>query len=148
MTLSTSQKIIYSLVLLGIAILVTIPDVVFSFLFELFHLFFELLFILFEWLESSLDTVIEHLLETELHQTQTIVFYLIVLIIAYPAYYLYKKLKQLYLRLKRNFQTAQSSLNNLKSDVKFFWHDMTLIDRMKGLVITIGLLYLASFLFM
>jgi hypothetical protein len=87
MTLSTTQKITYSLVLIGLAIIVTIPDVVIGFLLEIFHLLFELAFIIFEWLESSLDNVVEHLLNTELHATQTIVFYLIMAIFAYPFYY-------------------------------------------------------------
>ena len=42
---TTYRKILYGLVLIGIVIIMTMPDVVMGLLFELVHLFFELLFI-------------------------------------------------------------------------------------------------------
>lgn len=42
----------------------------------------------FEWIESTLDTLVEHLLHTDIRQTQIIVFYLLVGIAALPFYYL------------------------------------------------------------
>ena len=68
--------------------MIAMPDVVIGFLFELVHLFFEIVFISFEWIESTLDHLVEHLFETELHQTQTIVFYVMVGIFLFPLYYL------------------------------------------------------------
>ncbi len=40
--------ILYALILIGIAIMLAIPDVVIGLLYEVVHLFFELLFISFE----------------------------------------------------------------------------------------------------
>ena len=60
----TYRKILYGLALIGIVIIITMPDVVMGLLFELVHFFFELLFISFEWIESTLDkhrrTLIPH----------------------------------------------------------------------------------------
>lgn len=148
MILSTSQKITYSLVLIGLAIIVTVPDIVFSLLMEIFHLIFELAFIIFEWLESSLDHVVEHLLETELHATQTIVFYLILAIFAYPVYYLWQKLKQLFQYLKGSVGQCQTQLSYFKADTGFYWQSLPWLDKLKVCVIVVGSLYLASFFFM
>ena len=71
----TYRKILYGLALIGIVIMITMPDVLIGFLFELVHLFFEVLFISFEWIETLFDHIVEDLFHTELHQTQTIVFY-------------------------------------------------------------------------
>lgn len=148
MILSTSQKITYSLVLIGLAIIVTVPDVVFSFIMEIFHLLFELAFILFEWLESSLDHLVEHLLHTELHETQTIVFYLILTLFAYPIYYLWKKLNKLYGYLKGSAGYCQTQWSYLKADTGFYWQGLPWLDRAKVFAIVLGSLYLASFFFM
>ena len=95
------RKVIqYGLAIIGIAIILTMPDVLMGLLFELVHFFFELLFIIFEWVESTLDKLIEHLFHTELHETQIIVFYLIVCILLLPLYYLWRMLKRLFFWLK------------------------------------------------
>lgn len=148
MILSTSQKITYSLVLIGLAIIVTVPDVVFSFIMEIFHLIFELVFIIFEWLESSLDHVVEHLFETELHTTQTIVFYLLLVIFAYPIYYLWQKLTKFYQYLKGSVGQCQTQLSYFKADTEFYWQGLPWLDKLKVCVIVVGSLYLSSFFFM
>lgn len=116
-----------------------------GFLFELVHFFFELLFIIFEWVESTLDKVIEHLFDTELHETQTIVFYLMVGIVLLPLYYLWRMLLRVFLGLKKTLP-ATWTLNKIR--VTLFWRDLSLIDKIKWIAITVGAIYLASFLFM
>ncbi len=145
MILTTHQKISYGLVLIGIVIMITMPDVVIGLLFELAHLLFEVMFISFEWLESLLDHLVEHLLHTELHQTQTIVFYLLVGIAAYPFYYLWRKLLRLFFWLKASLLTAWVVYKN---HAIVYWQDSPLIDKIKVLVIAAGAIYLASFIFM
>ncbi|NOS88866.1 MAG: hypothetical protein HOP34_10080 [Methylococcaceae bacterium] len=148
MSLSTTQKITYSLVLIGLTIIVTVPDVVFGFIMEIFHLLFELVFILFEWLESTLDHLVEHLFHTDLHTTQIIVFYLILTLFAYPAFYLWQKLNKLCAYLKDSAGYCQDQLSYLKADTGFYWQGLPWLDRAKVFAIVLGSLYLASFFFM
>ena len=114
-------------------------------LFELVHFFFELLFITFEWIESTLDKLVEHLFHTELHQTQIIVFYLLVVITVFPLYYLSRMLLRLFFRLK---ETLLSAWTLYKTRAALYWQDLSLIDKIKLIVITVGAIYLASFIFM
>ncbi|MEI6268286.1 MAG: hypothetical protein WCP01_05335 [Methylococcaceae bacterium] len=145
MILTTHQKITFGLVLIGIVILLTMPDVVIGLLTELVHLFFEVLFISFEWLESLLDHVVEHLLHTELHETQTIVFYILMGIVALPLYYLWRVLPGVFFRTKENLQVIWTQYKNQTS---LYWQELSLIDKIKVVIITVGAFYLASFLVM
>lgn len=142
----TNRKILqYSLALIVIVVLIAMPDVVIGLLFELVHFLFELLFIAFEWVESTLDKLIEHLFHTELHETQIIVFYLIVGIVLLPIYYLWRILKRLFFRLK---ETLPETWMLYKIRATLFWQGLSLIDKIKIIAIAAGAIYLASFLFM
>ena len=145
MILTTHQKIIFGLVLISIVIFLTMPDVVIGLLIELVHLFFEVVVISFEWLESLLDHVVEHLLHTELHETQTIVFYILMGIVALPLYYLWRVLPGFFSRTKDNVQVIWVQYKN---QAGLYWQELSLIDKIKVAVITVGALYLASFLVM
>jgi hypothetical protein len=142
----TNRKMLqYGLALIGLVVIMTMPDVIMGLLFELVHFFFELLFIIFEWVESTLDKVIEHLFHTELHETQIIVFYLMVGIVLLPLYYLWRMLMRLFFRLKETLP-ATWALYKIRATV--FWQDLSLTGKIKLIAITIGTIYLASFLFM
>ena len=141
----TYRKILYGLVLVGIVIMITMPDVLMGFLFELVHLFFELLFIAFEWIETFFDHIVEDLFHTELHQTQTIVFYLLVGLFLFPLYYLWRLLRRLFFRLKE-ILLEEWALNKIRATD--YWRDSSLIGKIKLIVIILGAIYLASFLFM
>jgi hypothetical protein len=145
--ISTTYRkfLLYGSALIGIVIMITMPDVVIGLLFEVVHFFFELLFILFEWVESTLDKLIEHLFHTELHETQTIVFYLIVGIVLLPLYYLWRMLKRLFYWSK---ETLPLKWMLYKTQAIFYWQDLSLFDKIKWIAITVGAIYLASFLFM
>jgi len=145
MILTTHQKITFGLVLISIVIFLTMPDVVIGLLIELAHLFFEVVVISFEWLESLLDHVVEHLLHTELHETQTIVFYILMGIVALPLYYLWCVLPGVFFRTKENVQVIWAQYKN---QIGLYWQDLSLIDKIKVVVITVGAFYLASFLVM
>ena len=148
----TYRKILYGLALIGIVIIITMPDVVMGLLFELVHFFFELLYevadISFEWIETLLDKIVEHLFHTELHQTQIIVFYLIMGIALLPLYYLWRMLLRLFFRLKENLHAAHAAWTLYKTRVILYWQDLSLIDKIKLIVITAGAIYLASFIFL
>jgi hypothetical protein len=141
----TYRKIFYGLVLIGVVIMITMPDVLMGFLFELVHLFFEVLFISFEWIETLFDHIVEDLFHTELHQTQTIVFYLLVGLFVFPLYYLWRILRRLSFRLKEML-LEEWALNKIRATD--YWRDSSLIGKIKLIVIILGAIYLASFLFM
>ncbi|MDD5319059.1 MAG: hypothetical protein PHD43_00320 [Methylococcales bacterium] len=141
---STYRKILYGLALLGFISIVIMPDVVMGLLFELVHLFFELLFISFEWIESTLDTLVEHLFHTDLHQTQAIVFYLLLGMILYVAYNLWRVLSSLFSRLTNNMLTAWTEQ---KTRASIYWQELSLIKKTILFSFIAGSLYLASFLF-
>jgi len=141
-----NRKILqYSLAFIVIVVLIAMPDVVMGLLFELVHFFFELLFIAFEWVESTLDKLIEHLFHTELHETQVIVFYVLVGIVLLPLYYLWRMLKRLFLRLK---ESLPATFSHYKNRTTLFWQDLSLVGKIKLIAITVVAIYLASFLFM
>ena len=139
------RKIIYGLALIGIVIMITMPDVVMGFLFETSPSLLRGIASAFESIESLLDKIVEHLFDTELHQTQTIVFYLLVGLFVFPLYYLGRMLLRLFFRLK---ETLIEEWALKKTSAILFWQDLSLIDKIKWIVITVGAIYLASFIVM
>lgn len=140
--------ILYSLILIGIAIMLIIPDVVMGLLFEVVHLFFELLYISFEWLESILDTIVEHLFHTELHETQIIVFYLIMAIVAVPLYYLWRIMLRAIVQLKQTSLKIQDALNLYRAQASLYWRNLPFYFKIIMILFSAGMLYLSSLLFM
>ena len=154
MILSTYQKTVYGLALAGIVIMLAMPDVVIGLLAELLHIVFELLFevadISFEWIETLFDHLVEHLFHTELHQTQIIVFYLLMSIAAYPFYYLCRLLLRRFFRFKETLP-ATGALYKARAAfyrhaAVIYWQDLPLTDKIKWLALAAGAVYLASFL--
>jgi len=156
MILTTYQKIIYGLVLLGIVVMVTIPDMVIELSTELFHLIFELIFevadVTFESVETMLDNVIEHLFHTGLHDTQIIVYYVIVSVLAYPLYRLARVLLRYLFLILTAIPIKYADYKNqwllLRQDISYYWQKLPFISKLKWVLITTSILYLASFLVM
>jgi hypothetical protein len=156
MILTTYQKIIYGLVFLGIVVMVTIPDMVIELSTELFHLIFELIFevadVTFESVETMLDNVIEHLFHTGLHDTQIIVYYVIVSVLAYPLYRLVRVLLRYLFRILTAIPIKYADYKNqwllLRQDISYYWQKLPFISKLKWVLITTSVLYLASFLVM
>ena len=156
MIITTYQKIVYGLALLGIVVMVTIPDVVIELTTELFHLVFELIFevadVTFESVETLLDNVIEHLLHTELHDTQIIVYYVIVSLLAYPIYRLVRivlgLLFRLFVFIPLKYADYKTQWLLLRQDISYYWQKLAFISKLKWVLIATATLYLASFLVM
>lgn len=106
MTTLAYQKAVNATCLVGVAGMLTMPDVILGVLLELAHLMFELVHFLFEVFESALDHLVEHLLHTEPKETQIIVFYLILAMGLGAAYYLSKAALRFFQALKISLQTA------------------------------------------
>ena len=86
----------------GIVTLIILPDVVFGLFFGLMHLLLEILHMIFEFIEVNLDRLVEHIFETDVHQTQVIVFYLMLSIALGGLYYLWSFLPRVYYQSKEN----------------------------------------------
>ncbi len=132
------QKLLFHLSLFGItiSILVGFYDLIFGSLWEFLHLIFEVI-------EMTLDRIIEHLFETDLRQTQLIVFYILLAIGAILIYLVWKVLVQLFMGVGRNLGNDWS---DLREAIAGDWQGMSMINRV--ILITLFLLvnYLASFL--
>jgi hypothetical protein len=132
------QKFIFHLSLFGIAIslLVNFYDVVFGYLFESLHIVFELI-------EMGLDNLIEHTFETELHETQLIVFYILLVLGSVLIYFVWKVLVEL---CSGTGAWLSNELAELKTAITHDWSGMTITHRVIYISIFILVNYLASFL--
>jgi len=156
MIITTYQKIVYGLGLLGIVVMLTIPDMVIELSTELLHFVFELIFevadVTFEAVETMLDHLVEHLFHTGLHDTQVIVFYIIVSTLAYPLYRLARVVLRTLFRLINSIPTTYTNYKIqwllLRQDMAYYWQQLPFITKLKWVLIATSTLYLASFLVM
>jgi hypothetical protein len=109
--LSINRNVAFSLVLTGIVIVILLFDAVFELLFELIH-------VSFEFVEEMLDMLIEHIFHKDLHDTQVIVFYLMLSVAGFALYKLLRALPNRYRELKRNLVTGWSQL---KKEILAYW---------------------------
>jgi hypothetical protein len=116
------RKFIFQLSLFGIAIsiLVGMYDVIFGYLFEGLH-------IIFEMIESSLDELIEHFFHTELHDTQTIAFYILFTVGLFVAYLVYKSLRHIYRGVRQGWHDEWAELRTVASSD---WHNLPVANKM------------------
>lgn len=130
------QLWVWGFILAAVITVVAIPDVVFGLLFELFHFLFEhvleFIHIVFEFTESTLDHLIEHLFHTGVHETQVIVFYILVSFGLYVLYRLWRVLPPFFLRCKNN-QIAYWSRK--KASLLYYWQEQSLFNKIKLVVI-------------
>lgn len=122
-------KIIFISVVLGIVML--IPDVVFGLAYELLHG-------LYEVLEEVFDVLVEYLFDTGTHETQIIVFYLLLALIAYGLYQLWR----LFLRWYDTFKTACAQR---LSEALLYWQASSLLRKIE--IMGIGLAAIGFLIF-
>ena len=143
MDASDKLKYLKVLGLILLAIIVFFPDVVFELTIHtleiVFEAFLELTHILFEGLESVLDHIVEALFETELHSTQTIVFYILLSIGIYLLY----RVGRMVMRL---FRKCQKVWNDFRAEHKLnvvgYWRGLTVLEKVKWVLISSLLIYL------
>jgi uncharacterized membrane protein (UPF0136 family) len=133
----TYQKLLFHLSLFGIAIsiLVGFSDVIFGSLWEFFHLIFEVI-------EMALDRLIEDFFETDLHDTQTIVFYIMLVIGGILIYFVRKALVHLFSGVDRNLKHEWTEL---RTAIAEDWRGMSMTNRVIWISVLILVNYLASF---
>jgi hypothetical protein len=115
-------KIIAISVAIGCVVL--IPDTVFGLLYEISHA-------LFEVLEEGFDLLIEHLFHTGTHETQIIVFYLLLSLILYGLY----RLWHLSLRWYSAFKITWA---RQKSNALLYWRESSVLRKIGIVSITLA----------
>lgn len=142
------KKIKYGLFIVGTIILLIAPDMIANMLMTIVHFIFALILhlaeVTFEGLESLLDRIVEYFFDTEVHETQTIVFYLMILIALFPLYFLCRVLPGFFIWLKEILITTWA---RHKSNVIIYWEDLSSHDKIKMTILAILAAYLILFLF-
>jgi hypothetical protein len=140
------QLIIGGVILVAVGSVLVMPAAVFGLLLELFHFLFEhfieLSHIAFEMIESGLDHLIEFLFETSLHDTQVIVFYILVAFASYWLYRLWRAVPPFCRRWKNN-QIAYWTRK--KESFFYYWREQLLINKIKW--IAIGVVSIIGYIF-
>lgn len=139
---NTKFLVINASILAAILSILVFPDVLFGLFFELLHLCLEFAHILFEFVESTLDHVIEHLFDTDLHATQVIVFYIILSLLFFGVVGLWRAVRSGYSRVKRNLITFWGWE---KSTCSIYWLGLSVFQKISLYLILATGLYLASF---
>lgn len=131
-------KFTFHLSLLGIlvSILVGLYDVIFGSIWEFCHLVFEVV-------EMGLDRVVEHTFETEVHETQLIVFYILLTIGGFLIYFAWKILVEIAKGIGHVFSNEWAEL---KTAVISDWGAMSMTNKIFLISIFLLVNYLASFL--
>ena len=144
----THKKIKYGLFIIGAIILLIAPDMIANILITIVHFIFALILhlaeVTFEGLESLLDKIVEYFFDTELHETQTIVFYLMILIVLFPLYCLSRVLPGFFIWLKEILITTWT---RHKNNVIIYWQDLSPHDKIKMTILPILAAYLIFSLF-
>jgi len=156
MILTTFHKFFYGLLLLGLVLMITIPDVVIDLSIQFFHLVFEfinhMVHVIFEAIETMLDKVVHYLFNTDQHDTEIIVYYLIIGLSAYPIFRLGRYILRLLFLLMAIIPNQYAYFKNhwllLRQDAIYYWQQLPFIIKLKWIFIACSALYLASFLVM
>ncbi len=144
------KKIYYSLGVLLFFMMIIIPDVIIGFVIEILHalweLFVELIHISFEGIESMLDHMVEETFHTDLHATQIIVFYIMMIFIMPIVYFLWRLL----LRKTKNLIQSLNDLIIIHDDhlLNLYWHNTSMQKKIGWGFSTLIVIYLSTFLFM
>lgn len=119
--------------------LLTLLTVILLYPLEVLHLAMELshylleillhgLYLGFEYSEMGLDHVIEHLFHTGLHQTQVIVFYILVSCALIALYFIARRLPALCMRAINQQLLFWS---RKKASILYYWGEQTLVEKMR-----------------
>ena len=130
MTSSIFRSLIFKLSVIGVVfgLLLNFGD-------SIIHLIFESIHILFEIVEVTLDNIVETLFETGVHQTQIIVFYLMIVIAVVVLYYSYHALLGCY-------RFIVATCVEFKTITVTFWQNLNLMHKIACIIGLITLIIL------
>ncbi|TRW89702.1 PilZ domain-containing protein [Candidatus Methylobacter oryzae] len=135
------RKWINAFILAAVITVITLPDVIFGLLAGLFHFLFEvflhILHLAFEFIESNLDHLVEHLFETDVHATQIIVFYILLPFVFYGLYLLWRATPIFYRWCKRKLIVYWS---RKKANLLFYWREQSSLNKCKLVVIAVSVI--------
>ncbi|MDO9424873.1 MAG: PilZ domain-containing protein [Methylobacter sp.] len=133
------QRWINGFLLAVVLTAIVAPDIVFGLLFEPLHFlyehFLEFFHIVFEFIESHLDDLVEHLFHTDTKQTQIIVFYILVSFGLYGLYRLWRVLPHFCRHSKENLLAIYTYK---KASLLCYWWEQSLFNKIKLVVIGIA----------
>lgn len=104
--------------------------------------FLHMLHLLFEYLEQGLDHIVEHFFHTGTHETQVIVFYILVSLGFTVLYFLGRKVPAAYTRLSSRLLLYGA---RKKSSCLYYWGEQTLANKIK--IIGISTAAIASYIY-
>jgi len=110
--------------------------------YHLLQIFLHILHLVFKSLEMSLDQVIEHLFHTGTHETQIIVFYVLVIFGLVALYFFGRMALSAFVRVRKRLLLYWS---RKKASCLYFWGHQTLLDKIKivgiGTTAIVGYIY-------
>lgn len=137
------KQIFRGLTAICILVIFLLPHLVMEWVTEALHalleLIVELAHVVFEWVEISLDGAIEFLFETELHDTQIIVFYIIMSVLSLIVYRLMLFVPDILRRLR---DRIWAYLLGQKTRFANYWQGLSLLKKIWMVAIVIGVAYL------
>jgi hypothetical protein len=141
------QRWINGFILAAAITVIGAPATVFGLLLELLHFLLEVflhgLHLAFEFIESNLDHLVEHLFETDVHETQIIVFYTIVPFVLYGLYRLLRAIPP-FCRWCKKKQIAYWSRK--KARLLFYWREQSLFNKIK--LVALGAAAIVGYFFL
>lgn len=111
---------------------VAMSDVLINMLVWLFHSLIELLHTLFETVEMILDRSVEHLFHTGLHETQVIVFYVMLGVVVWACYKLWHGLPHWY---KQLIGAIKEFLSDQKYAAFYDWKTQSLRQKICSIIL-------------
>ena len=134
----TQLLILNSLLLMAVIIFLAMPDQILYLLLALGHYLFEaglhLIYLIFEYVESSLDHAVEHLFHTGLHQTQVIVFYTLIAFGGVGFYLMWRLVPPACLR---SIQFLRAYCLRKKASVLYYWGEQPLPNKIGVIALSI-----------
>lgn len=116
------------IILIAATILLFGYDMIFDLLSSLFHVLIIIAHYLFEFCESSLDSIVEHLFHTSRRATQIIVFYIMISISIALGLLILRKVPAWYQNIR---EKLIAYLNYKKMQAIDFWRQQTLLLKIK-----------------
>jgi len=133
------------LVVAFLALSIAMYDVTFDLFTELLHLLFEFMHLLFEHVELGVEHLVEHAFHTERHSSQVITFYLLWLMALTGFWQLWRYLPRFYQFIK---SLMLASWIRRKTEVTFYWRELSLARKAGLICIALMVVYLSSFFVM
>jgi hypothetical protein len=94
---------------------------------------------------NALDTVIEHTFETGLHETQIVVFYIIMLMVFYGLLRLWRVMPRYLVGVKQRYARVKADCRNCTVG---FWEALSWLEKTSYILGGLLLLYVLSFFVM